>query len=255
MYGLGVPTTRAGSLVICDELVQRDPYYNGNIRVEKAAVVLRISPSFLRFGSFQICNEDAQCYKPDPKHNRQFLQALADYLIKHNYPHLLNEDCDPYEALFKELVDKSAKLVAKWQSIGFVHGVLNTDNMSMLGITIDYGPFSFIDYFSKDFVSNLTDDRERYSYRQQPATVKWNLNKLAEAMDPLVPTSILQKYLVSEFDKTYSKEYYRLMREKLGLPASSTSEELIDQLMDTMHEFACNFTNTFTVLSGDTSNE
>lgn len=84
---------------------------------------------------------------------------MSDYLIKHCYPGLQEQDMDPYEGLFLELVERSARLVAKWQSVGFVHGVLNTDNMSMLGLTIDYGPFSFIDYFSKDFVSNLTDDR------------------------------------------------------------------------------------------------
>ena len=199
MHNLGVPTTRAASLVICDELVKRDPFYNGHVRLEQAAVVLRLCPSFLRFGCFQICLEDAQCYKPDPKENRKTLQALADYLIKYNYPELLNEDSDPYEELFKQLVEKSAKLVAKWQSIGFVHGVLYTDNMSMMGVTIDYGPFSFIDYFSKDFVSNLTDDRERYSYRQQPTTVKWNLNMLAEALDPLVPTDILKRHVSHEY--------------------------------------------------------
>jgi uncharacterized protein YdiU (UPF0061 family) len=140
-------------------MVKRDPFYNGNIKLENAAIVLRICPSFLRFGSFQICNEDAQCWKPDANSNREMIKALADFLIKFNYPSLLGADVDPYEGMFQQIVERSAKLVAKWQSVGFVHGVLNTDNMSMLGVTIDYGPFGFIDYFSKDFVSNATDDR------------------------------------------------------------------------------------------------
>lgn len=98
-----------------------------------------------------------------------------------------------------------------------MHGVLNTDNMSMLGLTIDYGPFGWIDYFSKDFVSNATDTHERYSYRQQPKVVKWNLNRLAEAMDQLVPVGILKKKVQQRFDEVYGKEYYRLMAEKLGV--------------------------------------
>ena len=97
--------------------------------------------------------------------------------------------------MFIEIVRRSARLVAKWMSVGFVQGVLNTDNMSMLGVTIDYGPFAFIDYFSRDYVSNMTDQEERYSYRRQPAIIRWNLNRLAEAMDPIVPVEILKKHI------------------------------------------------------------
>jgi uncharacterized protein YdiU (UPF0061 family) len=100
-------------------------------------------------------------------------------------------------------VVKTAELVADWQSIGFVHGVLNTDNMSMVNVTIDYGPFGFMDYYSHDYVSNATDEHERYSYRRQPQVVKWNLIRLAEAFDPLIPYSILKKLIDELFDKTY----------------------------------------------------
>ena len=136
------------------------------------------------------------------------LKALADHLIKHNYKHLLNSDMDPYEGLFIEVIEKSARLVAKWQSIGFVHGVLNTDNLSMIGVTIDYGPFGYIDYFSKDFVSNATDTYERYSYRQQPVAVNFNLNRLAEAFDYLVPQNILKKHSESKFKIIFTTRYY-----------------------------------------------
>ena len=107
--------------------------------------------------------------------------------------------------------------MALWQSVGFVHGVLNTDNMSLGGVTIDYGPFAFIDYFSKDYVSNATDEHERYSYRRQPYIVEWNLKRLAMAMDPLFPGYIGVEYLKENYLKFYNKKYYELMCVKLGL--------------------------------------
>lgn len=122
--------------------------------------------------------------------------------------------------MFLRIIVKTAELVAHWQSVGFVHGVLNTDNMSMANVTIDYGPFGFMDYFSKDFVGNATDQHERYSYRQQPSVVKWNLNRLAEAFDPLVPTSTLKKHIDDNFDSAYQKMYDTKMAEKLGLQVS-----------------------------------
>ena len=143
-------------------------------------------------------------------------------------------------------------MVAKWQSIGFVHGVLNTDNMSMLGVTIDYGPFSFIDYFSKDFVSNMTDKEERYSYRRQPAVVKWNLRRLAEALDWLVPQDTLKKHVDQVYMSTYEEEYYRLMHQKLGIKDGQQSRSLIDDLFNIMDKYNTSFTNTFRLLGGET---
>lgn len=140
---------------------------------------MRVAETFLRFGSFQVCNNNGQMNTGNAMKNRQILKALADYLIQNFYKDIDEEEGDIYEQMFQKIVHSSAQLVAEWQSIGFVHGVLNTDNMSMVGLTIDYGPFGFIDYFSKDYVSNATDEYERYSYRQQPFTIKWNLNRLA----------------------------------------------------------------------------
>lgn len=114
-------------------------------------------------------------------------------------------------------------MVALWQSVGFVHGVLNTDNMSLGGVTIDYGPFAFMDYFSKDYVSNATDEHERYSYRRQPYIVEWNLKRLAQAMDPLFPGYIGVEYLKENYFKFYNKKYYELMCDKLGLIHSKES--------------------------------
>ena len=127
--------------------------------------------------------------------NRKILLGLADYLHKNFYQHLDEDEGDIYEAMFEEIVKTNAQLVAHWQAKGFVHGVLNTDNISMLGLTIDYGPFGFMDYFSKDYVSNATDEYERYSYRQQPTVMKWNLLRLADSYDYLVPKSILSKHI------------------------------------------------------------
>ena len=148
---------------------------------------------------------------------------------------------------------KSAELVAAWQSAGFVHGVLNTDNMSMLGVTIDYGPFGFIDYFSKDYVSNLTDQHERYSYRRQPATVKWNLYKLAQAMDYLVPSDTLQQIIADTFDAVYQKSYNKRMSDKLGLPDDEAARGIVEELLETMHICGSNFTNVFKILADSDS--
>lgn len=118
----------------------------------------------------------------------------------------------------------------------------------MIGVTIDYGPFAFIDYFSKDYVSNMTDQEERYSYRRQPGVVKWNLNRLAEAMDHLVPSEVLKKHIEQVFDKEYSEEYNRLFHNKLGIKEDKQSGELIQKLIDIMDRYSSNFTNVFRIL-------
>ena len=129
------------------------------------------------------------------------------------------------------MVISSAELVAAWQAVGFVHGVLNTDNMSMLGVTIDYGPFGFIDYFSKDYVSNATDEHERYSYRRQPHTFKWNLQKLAESLDFLVPHTVLKEHIEELFDKTFNQAYDKKMSAKLGLKNNEESRHIVSELL------------------------
>ena len=121
--------------------------------------------------------------------------------------------------------------------------------MSMLGVTIDYGPFGFIDYFSKDYVSNLTDEHERYSYRRQPFTVKWNLYKLAEAMDFLVPYDVLQQHIVKNFDKTYEEAYNKKMSEKIGLDNNEGTRKIVEELFEVMHVCGSNFTNVFKKLN------
>lgn len=143
---------------------------------------------------------------------------------------------------------QSAELVAYWQSIGFCHGVLNTDNMSLGGVTIDYGPFAFIDYFSKDFVSNASDDYERYSFRRQPEIIEWNLERLAEAMDPLFPFSISSKYLKANYHTFYSDKYYALMSSKLGIEDGEKARALVDSLIEVMHECGTHFTNFFSTV-------
>ena len=145
------------------------------------------------------------------------MTPLCDYAIAKHFPDINIYDEDPYEELYKRIVKASAELVAHWQASGYVHGVLNTDNMSLGGITIDYGPFGFIDYFSKDYVSNATDEHERYSYRRQPSIVEWNLRQLAYAMDSLYPSYLLEEYLKEHYFTFFNNKYYELMTSKLGI--------------------------------------
>ena len=136
-----------------------------------------------------------------------------------------------------------------------MHGVLNTDNMSLGGLTIDYGPFAFIDYFSKDYVSNATDEHERYSFRRQPQIIEWNLQQLAEAMDPLFPNYIGVQYLKDNYFTFYNQKYYQLMSAKLGLAESKESEQLIDQMMENMHVCGTHFTNFFRLIEQHSKQE
>ncbi len=139
MAGLGIGTTRALSLVVSEDLVDRDPLYNGKVIKEKCAVVLRVSPSFIRFGSFQICIEgEPGDVAPSYGLESSMIPKLFDFVHKNHFSDL----SDPF-SVFKEIVKRTAEMVAQWQTVGFVHGVLNTDNMSILGLTIDYGPFQF----------------------------------------------------------------------------------------------------------------
>uniref|UniRef100_A0A3Q1BFE9 Selenoprotein O n=1 Tax=Amphiprion ocellaris TaxID=80972 RepID=A0A3Q1BFE9_AMPOC len=255
MHFLGVPTTRAGSVVTSDSRVIRDVYYSGNPRHERCSVVLRIAPTFLRFGSFEIFKQaDEFTGRQGPSYGRDEIRGqMMDYVIDMFYPEIQQNYPDRVErnvAFFREVMLRTARLVAQWQCVGFCHGVLNTDNMSILGVTLDYGPYGFMDRFDPDFICNASDNSGRYSYQAQPAICRWNLVKLAEALAPELPPDRAEA-VMDEYLDLFNRFYLENMRKKLGLLKKEEPEDelLITQLLQTMHNTGADFTNTFRSLS------
>ncbi|KAM7002880.1 selenoprotein O1 [Tautogolabrus adspersus] len=255
MFFLGIPTTRAGSVVTSDSRVIRDVYYSGNPRHERCSVVLRIAPTFLRFGSFEIFKPaDEYTGRQGPSYGRDEIRVqMLDYVIEMFYPEIQQNYSDRVErnvAFFREVVLRTARLVAQWQCVGFCHGVLNTDNMSILGLTLDYGPYGFMDRFDPDFICNASDNSGRYSYKAQPAVCRWNLVKLAEALAPELPPDRAET-VIDEYLDLYNEFYLQNMRRKLGLLKKDEPEDeiLITELLQTMHNTGADFTNTFRSLS------
>lgn len=257
MHHLGIETTRAGCCVTSDTMVVRDIFYNGNPIYEKSSIVLRIAPTFIRFGSFEIFKKpDGLTGRRGPSAGQKdILVRLLEYVIETFYPKIQDAHRDDteerYLAFYKEVVLRTARLVADWQCVGFCHGVLNTDNMSIMGLTIDYGPFGFMDNFNSDFVCNASDDMARYSYKEQPEICKWNLLKLAEAIGDALPVSKSKALLENMYDKEFTECYLSKMRKKLGIIHKEvpTDEELIRKLLETMEETGADFTNVFRCLS------
>ncbi|KAF7657922.1 hypothetical protein LDENG_00020170 [Lucifuga dentata] len=255
MFFLGVPTTRAGSVVTSDSRVIRDVYYSGNPRHERCSVVLRIAPTFLRFGSFEIFKQaDEYTGRQGPSYGHDEIRGqMLDYVIEMFYPEIQQSHSDRVErnvAFFREVMLRTARLVAQWQCVGFCHGVLNTDNMSILGLTLDYGPYGFMDRFDPDFICNASDNSGRYSYQAQPAVCRWNLVKFAEALAPELPPD-RAKAVMEEYLDQYNSFYLGNMRKKLGLLKKEDPEDemLITELLQTMHNTGADFTNTFRSLS------
>lgn len=199
MDALGIPTTRSFALIGSQERVARE-------RWERGAIVLRLSPSWVRFGSFEYFYHT---------HRHRELESLADFLLAESYPHLLG-NAEPYVDMFHEIVQRTAELIAQWQSVGFNHGVMNTDNMSAAGLTIDYGPYAFMDTFESGYICNHTDSGGRYSYDSQPGIGLWNLQRLALALSPIIPQEKLEMAL-STYAPTYTRKLMELLRNKLGL--------------------------------------
>lgn len=218
MHFLGIPTTRAGACVVSDSKVVRDIFYDGNPRMERCAVVLRIAQSFIRFGSFEIFRPvDPDYGNKGPSFGRndiliKMLEYISDTFysdIKSNDPH------EKYEKVFQEIVLRTARLVAGWQSVGWVHGVLNTDNMSILGLTIDYGPFGFLDRYDPDHIFNGSDTAGRYTYRNQIDICEWNCIKLAEALSPVLDLNKLKDFVKKNFKQEFERVYIEKMKKKV----------------------------------------
>ena len=228
MHGLGIPTTRALCIVGSDEKIYRE-------QIETAATIVRMAPSHVRFGTFEIFY-----YRQQYEH----LRRLADYTIELHFPHLVST-ADKYARLFAEVVERTAKLVAKWQAVGWAHGVLNTDNMSILGITLDYGPYGFVDDYDAGFICNHSDHNGRYAFNQQPYIGLWNLSCLAQTLLPLAPKEDLKAALDS-YQPAYSAQYLSLMRAKLGLQEERTGDEaLIQELLSLLQGSRVDYTRFF----------
>lgn len=234
MAGLGVPTTRALSLVVSPQPVRRE-------RIETAAVVARVAPSLLRFGHFEWLD---YLQRPD------LLRALADEVIDQHYPQFAGAD-DRYPRWLTEVVERTARLMAQWQTLGFCHGVMNTDNFSILGLTLDYGPFGFIDGFDAGHVCNHSDEGGRYAYNRQPGIGQWNCAQLLNACLPLLAddreaaveraTAILDAY-----GPAYARAAVAGWSAKLGLAERRDSDpELINRFLTLLHRTRADFTLSF----------
>ncbi len=223
MFHLGVPTTRALSLSLTGDQVLRDVLYNGNPEYEKGAVVCRVSPSFIRFGNFEILA--ARDYK-------NTLKTLTDYTIKYFYPHLGDPSKETYVQFFKEVAQKTLDMIIHWQRVGFVHGVMNTDNMSILGLTIDYGPYGWLEGYDPDWTPNTTDRQyKRYRFGNQIEISLWNLYKLANALYFLIDDAKPLETVLNNYRTAYTSKYLSMIKSKLGLLEAEDSDgELIEAL-------------------------
>jgi len=232
MHGLGIPSTRALCVVGSDMEVYRE-------RIETGATLLRMAPSHVRFGSFEVFFYRGQHAE---------LKTLADYVIAHHYPELAALP-DKYPRFLREVAERTARLMAKWQSVGFAHGVMNTDNMSILGITLDYGPYGFLDATDLGFVCNHSDHHGRYAFDQQPEIGAWNLTCLAQALTPLMSVEEA-KEAIGGYYETFSRHYVELMSAKLGVAPGPEAAELVTGLLEIMHANKVDYTIFFRRLNG-----
>ncbi len=211
MFHLGVPTTRALSLVGTGDQVMRDMLYDGHPAYEPGAIVCRVAPSFVRFGNFQL---------PASRGDVNLLRALTEFTIRNDFPHLWSAEGSFDEkvgAFFSEVSERTALLVAHWMRVGFVHGVLNTDNMSILGLTIDFGPYGWLEDFDPGWTPNTTDaGMKRYRYGAQPQVVHWNLVQLANALVPLVGDPSLLQAAVDRYPDVFGAHHRRMTADRLG---------------------------------------
>jgi serine/tyrosine/threonine adenylyltransferase len=228
MHGLGIPTSRALCIIGSDEEVYRE-------RIETAAVLTRLSPSHVRFGSFEVFYHRGQ---------HEQIATLADYVIARHFPHLAG-DADKHRLFLDEVTRRTARLMAQWQAVGFSHGVMNTDNMSILGLTFDYGPFGFMESYDPGYICNHSDPRGRYAYDQQPQIGLWNLGRLAQALSPLIPVEDIVAVL-DGYAPAYHQHYVSLMGAKLGLSKNLEADiHLIGSLLEMMRASQVDYTNLF----------
>ncbi|MET1081245.1 MAG: protein adenylyltransferase SelO [Pseudomonas sp.] len=228
LHALGIPSSRALCVTASSTPVWRE-------KQERAAMLLRLAPSHVRFGHFEYFYYTQQ-------HER--LKELAEHVLSAHFPHCL-ERPDPYAAFFREVVERNAELIARWQAYGFCHGVMNTDNMSILGITFDFGPYAFLDDFDADTICNHSDHEGRYSFSNQVPIAHWNLSALAQALTPFVEVEVLRETL-GLFLPLYQAHYLDLMRRRLGLTqAEEQDQALVERLLKTLQGGAVDYSRFF----------
>jgi serine/tyrosine/threonine adenylyltransferase len=242
MAALNIPTTRSLSMVGSREEVYRES-------IEMGSVMLRMSPSFIRFGSFELFASRGQ---------DEQVKQLADFVIEHYFPEIFDdynqsketEIINPYQTLLQKIVIKTAELIAKWQSVGFAHGVMNTDNMSIIGLTLDYGPYGFLDTYDSKFICNHSDHQGRYSFENQPYIGLWNLNCLSRALMPLISLEEAKQAL-SQYEVHYYSHYLYLMQQKMGLfkVIIKENENLVYSLLSLLDSNQIDHTLFFRTLS------
>lgn len=242
MHHLGIPTTRALSLVTTGEDVLRDMFYDGHPATEPGAIVCRVAPSFTRFGNFEIFSA---------RSDFELLEQLVEFTIARDFPHIAGGSAARRSTWFCEVCERTARLMAHWMRVGFVHGVMNTDNMSILGLTIDYGPYGWLDEFDPIWTPNTTDaDYRRYSYSQQPAVAQWNLMQLANALAPLFPDVTPLQEGLDRYAEVFVAEHEAMRKAKFGFLRQGTDEvALIVEAFELMSEAAIDFTRFFRALS------
>ena len=238
MHGLGIATTRALCIIGSDHEVYRE-------QIETGALLLRMSPSHVRFGSFEYMY-----------YNQHFdkLKQLADHVIEQHYVDF-KDHAEPYLALLNQVIKSTAELIAQWQSVGFAHGVMNTDNMSILGLTLDYGPYGFLDQYNRDFICNHSDHQGRYAFDKQPEIGLFNVSCLAQALLPLLDDDSdcavkKAQHELEKYQQYYVDSYSSLMRKKLGLyDETKEDKNLCSELLDIMHDNQVDYTILFRQLS------
>ncbi len=241
MHHLGVPTTRALSVVTTGEPVLRDMFYDGNAKLEPGAVVCRVAPSFIRFGNFELLSA---------RGDLALLAKLVDFTIARDFPHLRGSIDERRERWFSEICERTAQMVVGWMRVGFVHGVLNTDNMSVLGLTIDYGPYGWLDNFDPHWTPNTTDaGGRRYRFAQQPAVAQWNLERLADALHPLFDDDAPLQRALQRYAQVYSAQYGLMMAAKFGLTEWGRDEvAIVDDGLALLYAAEIDYTRFFRAL-------
>ena len=236
MHHLGVPTTRALSLILTGELVERDMFYDGRVEEEPGAVVCRVAPSFLRFGNYELFAARGEL---------DVLRRLADFTIRTLFPHLGEPSPAVYGQWFAEVCRTTAELMVHWLRVGFVHGVMNTDNLSILGLTIDYGPYGWLEDYDPYWTPNTTDAAgRRYCYGRQPTIAHWNLAQLANALHPLMGDPAPLEQALTDYSRRFEEGWQAAMAAKLGLKAfaADTDTALVQDLLGLLAEVETDMT-------------
>lgn len=252
MHHLGVPTTRALSLITTGDLVNRDMFYDGNPQMETGAIVCRVAPSFTRPGHFELMASNGEL---------DLLKRFIGFTIDRDFAEWLpqtgltldinNPSAELIEAWFEEICERTAILMAHWMRVGFVHGVMNTDNLSIIGLTIDYGPYGWVDNFDPGWTPNTTDAQgRRYCYGRQPDIARWNMERLADALATILPNTEGLSDAISHYDNTYMKQLTQSLAGKFGLDSWQDSDgELVNRIFELMTRAEVDMTLFFTKLA------